>query len=505
MVTANLTKKQEQSLKRCIEFGKKAGCPRDQVERFVKCGYIPLPWQWEFHAGARAADLPGGPVMLGCGGARGPGKSHAVLSQMGLDDCQRIPNLKGLFLRQTGKAAKESFEDLIQKTIKGKVDYEYKAGMLRFPNGSRILLGGFKDDRDVDKYVGIEYDVIGGEELNQLTGERVNKLRGSLRTSKPDWRPRMYGSFNPGGVGHGFVKSTFVEPYNSETESRTRFYPSTYKDNPFLNEEYNEYLEELDGQLGRAWREGDFDILAGTFFTSFDKDIHVTIPIDLPKEWRRICCLDYGFTAPSALYWCAIAPNGQIFVYRELYVKQHTYEDLAEEFVRMTPPDERIDYLVADPSCWNKDGRSKGGLSGIEIFEQTVHEKWKSRELETGQRALHIVAGNNDRIQGWNVLRKALKPYHYDGKIIATLVIFDTCTELIRTIPLMVHAETGNPEDLDTNLEDHGVDSIRYLVMSSPTPKMTEEQLRSKNFEQAMKRKKQYRGAGNRRERKFVK
>ena len=494
-----LTQRQQRGLEKCINFAKRAGCPKDQVDNFIHKSYIPLPWQWEFHSGSREADKRNGPVMLGSGGARGPGKSHATLSQMALDDCQRVPKLKGLFLRQTGVAAKESFEDLIEKTIAGRINYEYRGGMLRFPNGSRILVGGFKDDRDIDKYVGIEYDLMGIEEINQLTEERVKKLRGSLRTSKDNWRPRLYCSFNPGGVGHGYVKKTFVEPYHSETESRTRFYPSTYKDNPFLNEEYNEYLEDLDGQLGRAWREGDFDILAGTFFTSFDKEIHVVEPFEIPAHWRRVCCMDYGFSAPSALYWAAIAPNGQIYIYREIYVTQHDYSMLADEFCKLTPPGEKIDYLVADPACWNKDGKNKGGLSGIEIFEERVHEKWRDRDVETGQRSLSIVAGNNDRIQGWNVFRKALKPRHEDDKIIATLAIFNTCTELIRTIPIMTHAETGNPEDLDTNLEDHAVDSVRYLLMSDPTPKQTEEQLASKRFREAMARKKRLKASPSKR------
>lgn len=483
-----LTPKTQIQLNKCIAYAQKVGCPKDQVDNFVSHGYIPLPWQWRFHFGAREADKRDGPVQLGAGGARGPGKSHAILSQMALDDCQRIPKLKGLFLRQTGKAAKESFEDLIEKTVQGKVNYKYGNGVLKFPNGSRILLGGFKDDRDIDKYVGIEYDVIGGEELNQLTKEKIEKLRGSLRTSKTNWRPRFYGSFNPGGVGHGFVKTTFVEPYRTETESRTRFYPSTFLDNPFLNPEYNEYLEELDGQLGRAWREGDFDILAGTFFTSFDAHIHVREPFEIPISWRRVCCLDYGFTNPSALYWSAISPTGQIILYRELYVTQHDYESLADEFVRMTPIDEVIDSFVADPACWQKGG-NRGGLSGAEMFESRVREKWRDRI--SGQRSIGLTAGNNDRVQGWNIFRKALRPKLVSGKIEPDLIMFDTCHNLIRTIPLMVHDERGNPEDMDTTLEDHSEDSVRYLVMERPKPKITTKDQEDMLFVQAMRLKKQ--------------
>src|ERR1035437_7828019 len=113
-----------EQLERCILTGAKAGCPRDQVDRLINSSYIPFPWQWAFHSAAREADKEGGPVDIGLGGARGPGKSHAVLSQVALDDCQRIQNLKCLFLRQTGSSAKESFDDLVSKTLRGHIVYE---------------------------------------------------------------------------------------------------------------------------------------------------------------------------------------------------------------------------------------------------------------------------------------------------------------------------------------------------------------------------------------------
>src|SRR3990167_8488663 len=207
------------ALMKCLATAKEAGVPKDQANIFITSGYIPLPWQWEFHAAAREADKENGPVDIGVGGARGPGKSHAVLAQAGFDDCQRIPNLKGLFLRQTGMAAKESFDDLIQKVLAGRIKYERTISTLKFPNGSRIVLGGFKTASDIDKYIGIEYDFIIVEELNQLTGDKYLKLRGSLRTSKPDWRPRMYTSFNPGGIGHDHVKSRYILPFREGTET----------------------------------------------------------------------------------------------------------------------------------------------------------------------------------------------------------------------------------------------------------------------------------------------
>src|SRR4051812_8326000 len=108
-------------LERCIAAAKAAGSPKDQVERFLPHGYVPMPWQWKVLGAAREADKPNGPVKIGIGGARGPGKTHAIFAQGTLDDSQRVDGLKGLFLRKTGKAARESMDDLVAKVLAGKI------------------------------------------------------------------------------------------------------------------------------------------------------------------------------------------------------------------------------------------------------------------------------------------------------------------------------------------------------------------------------------------------
>lgn len=474
-------------LEKCLITAKSAGVPRDQAKRLLESGYVPLPWQWLFHAASREADKKDGPVQIGAGGARGPGKSHAIFAQGTLDDSQRVPKLKGLFLRQTGKAARESFEDLIDRVLAGKIPYEFANSVLKFPNGSRVILGGFKDEKDIDKYIGIEYDWIGGEELNQLSEEKIKKLRGSLRTSKEGWRPRLYGSFNPGGIGHGYVKSTFVQPFRSGTEKSTRFIPATYLDNPYINIEYREYLESLDGQLGKAWREGDFDILAGQYFTEWNPDIHVIRPFNIPDEWRKICALDYGLVKPSSLGWYAVNPDGQLIKYRELYSSGLTYSKLAEEFVSRTNINEKIEYLVADPSIWNKDGKGENGLSGAEIFQ--------SKYFELTEKGLRMERADNNRVIGWSVFREFLRPYKKKDEVTANFLVFDTCTELIRTMPLQVH-DDRNPEDLDSDLEDHAQDETRYIMMSRPKPKFTTKEIGTREFLLAMKRKKNHLQSG---------
>ena len=445
----------------CINAAIKAGSPEDQLRNCLTHGYVPLKWQWEFHSSARICDIQDGPVKVGVGGARGPGKSHAVFAQVALDDCQRISGLKFLFLRKTGKAALESFEDLITKVLVGRVRYRKTGSMIIFPNNSKIVLGGFYTEGDIDQYIGIEYDGIAVEELNQLTENKVDKLLGSMRTSKPNWRPRLYASFNPGGIGHKYVKDTFILPKRKNHETDTRFVPSTYKDNPYLNVEYIDYLKKLKGALGIAWREGDFDVFEGQFFDEWRYDIHVVKPFTIPDDWPRYIWGDYGyFPGSSAIYWAAASPNGQVFVYRELYVQKLTHEQLAIKIQEMTPDKEksRVQYAVFDPALRIRDGHS--GKSGQETM------------LKAG---LTTVMGDNDRISGWNQVREYLAPYKTsNGRTTAKLQIFNTCVHLIETVPTMIYqpAESGNPEDMKKKgMEDHPSDSIRYGLMQRPRPK----------------------------------
>jgi hypothetical protein len=48
------------------------------------------------------------------------------------------------------------------------------------------------------------------------------------------------------------------------------------------------------------------------------------------------------------------------------------------------------------------------------------------------------------------------------------LRIFNTCTNLVRTLPTLPISKT-NSEDIDTRTEDHAYDALRYMVMNRQT------------------------------------
>lgn len=431
-----------------IEAAHMAGCPEDQISRFVRYGYVAQPKQLEFHASAREADRRDGPTLIGLGGARGPGKSHAIMAQIGLDDCQRVPGLKFLFLRKVQKAAKESFEDLIQSVF-FKIPHRYVPSdhRLLFPNRSRIIIGGYKDDKEMDGYLGIQYDGIAVEEATLITEDKLDKILGSMRTAKEDWRPRMYVSSNPGGVGHQWFRARLVIPARNCTEKDTRFIFSTYKDNAFLNPEYRTYLENLKGALGKAWRDGDWDVFQGQAFPLFNYDVHV-IPYqklpDIPEHWVKWRAIDWGNAKPFCCLWFTRDPDTRrIYIYREAYSANLTVPQQARMILDMTPAGEKINLTYADPSMWTK-------RTELEVVTSTADEYAKN--------GVFLTRADNNRLTGKRKLDQLLADLP-DG--MPGLMVRENCENWIRTVPALTFDE-HNPEDVDSDEEDHAYDATRY-------------------------------------------
>lgn len=423
---------------------RQAGCPASQMVNFLQAGYVPQVKQLEFHAASRRADDPNYPNLIGYGGARGGGKSHVIMAQIALDDCQRRPGIKFLFLRKIQKAAKESFEDLINRVLLTTPhEYHPSEHRLLFPNGSRIIIGGYRDEKEIAGYLGIEYDGIAIEEATLITESKYRMILGSLRTSKKDWRPRAYLSTNPGGVGHAWFRREFVYP---PIPGKTVFIRAKYTDNAYLNVEYVDYLQSLPGDLGKAWRDGDWDVFEGQAFSAFNHETHVIDPFPIPQHWPVWRGIDWGFTAPFACLWFAYDPErNRYYVTREVYQTQLTVTQQCRLIHINTPPDERerIHITYADPSMWSV--KTSGS-----VITTTADEY--ARE------GVPLTKAVNDRLTGKRKIDNLLA-VREDG--LPGLLIFRSCYNLIRTLPLLVH-DTNNPEDIDTQQEDHAYDALRY-------------------------------------------
>jgi phage terminase large subunit len=450
------------SLTRFMFVVRSSGCPLDQMENFLRGGYVPQPRQLDFHAAARECDLPGGPVRVGYGGARGTAKSHAALAQAVMDDAWRVAGLKVLFLRNVAKAARESFEDLVGKVLRGfPAEYVPSRSRLFLPNGSFVVLGGFVTENDINKYIGIEYDLMVIEDATLITKSKIDRLFGSLRTSKPHWRPRVYLTFNPGGVGHAWAKREYVDPWRTVAQSETRYIHTAVEDNKFINLEYRQYLNSLTGWLRRAWRDGDWDISAGQFFTTFRHDVHVKkLPFQkIPSGWPVWASLDYGFTHPTVIY-LHTHNQGILYTIAEQWrqrwqVKQHA-DALRELLARWGVAPGRLRNFPAGHDCFgDEDGENP-----------TVAQKYKKAGFK-------LQPANVDRINGAaEMLARLGDP---DEGIDPTWIISDACPRLAECLPVLQH-DPHNPEDvLKWDIDETGqggddpYDAARYGVMAAPT------------------------------------
>jgi phage terminase large subunit len=458
----------------------KAGCPMDQTFNLVRAETWLQERQLAASAAARLCDRADGPTAVGYGGARGGGKSHWLLAQMGVDDCQRVPGLKCLLLRKVGKANLEHFEDLRRKLF-NKLPHEFSAfrGILAFANGSRIIAGHFQNEKDIDAYLGLEYDVIGIEEATTLTSRKYQDITTCCRTSKPNWRPRIYSTTNPGGVGHAWYRTRFVVPFLEKRETETRFVPARVMDNSFNNPEYRRVLENLGGWQRRAWLDGDWDLAAGQFFTSFRREVHVVSDFDESRAREWFCGMDYGFAHYTVVLLGCTDGDGNLFIVDEhaerLWLPQR-HAAAIKAMVRR----HQMNGVVAMRGMQRLSMRSEEEVqsrplvltdlqrfvAGTDVFSRQSDGTTIAGQY--GREGITLKPANMDRVNGWAEVRQ--KVGDPDAGIAPRLFIHQRCGRLIETLPSLQH-DPNRPEDvLKVDADEDGVggddaaDCLRYLV-----------------------------------------
>lgn len=368
--------------------------------------------------------------------------------------------LRLLLLRRTLPELRENHILPLQQELYKFARYNGEEKAFIFPNNSRIKLGYCDSEADVYQFQGQEYDVIGFEEATHFTESQKDFLTTCNRSTRTDFKPRMYYSCNPGNVGHAWVKRLFIDRNyrNKERAEDYTFVPAKVWDNTVLmdnNPEYIEALENLPDELRRAHLDGDWDVFAGQYFPEFNRELHVIEPFEIPDYWTRYRSLDYGLDK-TACYWYATDDNGRVFCYRELHESNLNLTQAATKILELTQEDEeeKIKYTVASVDLWNR--RSDTGMSGFEVM------------YKAGLKDL--MKADNDRINGWRALREYLTPYVDEfGEPNANLRIFRTCTNLIMNLPLLQHDEKKVEDAANTPHEiTHAPESLRYFIKSRP-------------------------------------
>ena len=279
------------------------------------------------------------------GGAAGGGKSYAMLV-----DPLRFMHIKehrALLLRKSMPELRELIDksrELYPKAFPGTRFREVEK-IWKFPSGATLEFGYLDRDADVYRYQGQSYTWIGIDELTQYPTEfPLQYLQSRLRTTNTLIKCYIRCTANPGGVGGNWVKKRYLDPappnesFTGIDELTRKFIPARLEDTPYLalDGKYEKMLQSLPPVQRRQLLEGNWDVSEGAAFAEFEYDKHCVAPYELPKHWQRVKGVDYGYAAESAVIWAAIDPTDEtLIVYRELYKKGLTGEDLANLFLYM--------------------------------------------------------------------------------------------------------------------------------------------------------------------------
>lgn len=451
------------------------------------------------------------------GGAAGGGKTEWAVVEAGTV-CLTHPGAEAAIFRRTYKELEQSVLGRIHSLLGRRFgSYHASQRCYQFVNGSRLWLHYCAREQDVYSYQSAQWQLLLLDEASHFTDYQRSYLKSRVRSPFPSLRPRVrYGS-NPGGVGHQWLKRSFIAPPPEETGGRIirpydvwrpeatrpgqvrhtrQFIPARLHDNERLMEADPDYLYtlmDLPDEERRMLLEGDWDAFKGQVFGEFSQWHVVTSADDeLMTRWgllpgQRIPwhvlpvsdylpprsavvwgSVDYGYAAPWSFHLHAGLPDGQhVVTFYEAYRAglrdleqcqwiRRVLEAADDAYRRGVGGWPRPTYIVCDPSMWNS--REEMGLT------KSIAEVYIEAMQPLGIQVLKGASSPGSRINGVQRLKQALAPAE-DGYPVWQMTL--DCPVLIEQIPSLPR-DPDQPEDVDTDAEDHAYDDVRYFWMSRP-------------------------------------
>jgi hypothetical protein len=470
--------------------------------------YTPSPWQHAFH-NRQVDELFGG-------GSAGPGKTETLLHDADAQifiEHQRCGEAMdhpfplrwgqsvgwAIHLRRTYPQVQSTVErsHKIFPYVDPKAKWYASDSMWEFSSGFKFQFGHCNDPEDYINFLSFEFTHIGFDELVTFEQEQYDNIRTRLRTTDPVLakmlrcvamsNPLMQKQKNERFVTKdpNWVRTRFVDEApdgnvilknkvvlsSGEVVWHTRlFMPARLSDNPNaeFRRQYEINLQAHKPHIRDALLKGDWYVRPDSFYAdSYDPRMHVCGPFKIPDEWVRFRTLDWGFKTPGRAYWWAMDPEGNLFCYRELCFQEKTDVqvakmileiDLAQGYVRhgrsmLTGP--------ADTQLWEERGES-GKTKAQNMASKGVY--WTKADKQSRQHnAERFVARLRD---------------HHMGKATPGVVFFNTCREMVKTVP-QIQTDPDNIECPADGGDDHSHDNVLYacayasrgrIGMPKPTP-----------------------------------
>lgn len=364
--------------------------------------------------------------------------------------------------------------------------------------------------------------IIDGDVFNK-TGNVVFVQRKSSRAMElklPEIPLEVFATCNPHGIGHNWVKQKFIDAapagkivkrvvnvFNPRTQQREDVVKTqvhifgSYRENKYLNPEYIAELEVMtDLNKRKAWLGGSWDIVAGGMFDDvWDTTVHKIAPFAIPRNWRIDRSFDWGSAKPFSVGWWAesdgsdvLLPDGtwRSTVRGDLFRINEWYGSTgkANQGLCMLANDVSAG-IVERELKWGLHGRVTPGPAdnsiwdvenGNSIAADMARSVRVNGSVYSGIQWIRSDKSPGSRKAGWLRVRSMLKgalpvtriganlqpvraPREHPG-----LFVFNNCVKFFELFPVLPRDEV-DPDDVDTDAEDHIGDETRYKVLSVGT------------------------------------
>lgn len=342
----------------------------------------------------------------------------------------------------------------------------------------------------------------------------IKRQDGSLEYL-PDLPLEVFATSNPYGVGHNWVKKRFINAapagklvsksinvFNPRTQQREDIVKrqvhifGSYRENKYLSPEYVAELESItDQNKRRAWLFGDWDIVAGGMFDDvWDSQTNVITPFILPPTWKIDRSFDWGSSKPFSVGWWAESDGSDVRLpdgkYRST-VRGDLFR-IAEWYGTTGKANQGLTMLANDIAAGIVEREIALGLYGRVQPGPADNSIWDTQNgnciaadmarsvkvngsVYKGVQWVRSDKSPGSRKHGWERLRTMLaasKPkvilVNGKPKVLPRehpgLFVFNTCKHFVDLFPVLPRSEK-DPDDIDTDAEDHVGDEARYKVL----------------------------------------
>lgn len=320
-------------------------------------------------------------------GSAGSGKSHFITQKIiikALREKRRV-----MICRRYGTTMRNSvfklFKDVIESFKITHLTRIKESDMsITLPNGSEIIFVGLDNEEKLLSIAGITDVFI--EEVYEVPKEIVDQLNLRMRGKAPN--QQIYMAFNPISAKHWLYD--FCE--GSTRPESSIYSQSTFRDNPFLPDEYVKALEDMyrtNPNKARVFCDGNWGadveglVYKNHVLSDFDID-------ELIKQGLEVRVgIDWGFVDPTTVVVSLFdKPKKEIYIIGEFYKRGATLEEIKDGIIQLgiskqkmycdgAEPD-KVDYLRRNGfnavSAKKGAGSVKAGISFLQDMKIICHE-----------------------------------------------------------------------------------------------------------------------------------